>query len=187
MPREDYAPNVSVDPGSGEQRSISAGSAHTNGSRRGEPVVRTPPSSWRFVMFAALGVGAVSFLATELMHYILVPDIGPSRERLLAEGLSALLVALLAAKVIQMTRQQHQLLLARMQVIAEMNHHIRNALSPLSLSLDDTQNKQLKTVIEDSVDRIDWALREILPRETPLGEQQRHALGYFQRRRTSLH
>ena len=145
---------------------------------------RTQPTSWQFVMFAAVAVGAVSFLVTEVMHFILVPDIGRSPERLLAEGFSALVVALLAAKLIQVSRQRHQILLARMQVIAEMNHHIRNALSPLCLSLDETENQQLKTVISESVDRIDWALREILPRETPLGEQQRHALGYFQRRST---
>lgn len=182
MSRENCALNVPTQVGAGGQRR----SANTSVSRK-EAVTRTLPSSWQFVMIAALAVGAVSFLATELMHYILVPDIGRSRERFLAEGFSALVVALLAAKVIQMARQRHQLLLARMQVIAEMNHHIRNALSPLSLSLDDTENKQLKNVIEDAVNRIDWALREILPREAPLGEQQRHALGYFQRRRTSLH
>jgi signal transduction histidine kinase len=137
--------------------------------------------SWRFVAIAALAVGAVSFLATELMHYILVPDIGRSPERLVAEGFSALLVALLTAKLVQVSRERHRLLVARMQVIAEMNHHIRNALSPITLSLDDTQNQQLRRIISNSVERIDWALREILPREMPLADEQRHKLGYFQR------
>jgi signal transduction histidine kinase len=145
---------------------------------------RTQPTSWQFVVFAAVAIGAVSFLVTELMHYVLVPDIGRSPERLLAEGFSALVAALLAAKLIQVNRERHQMLLARMQVIAEMNHHIRNALSPLSLSLDDTENQQLKSVVSEAVDRIDWALREILPRETPLGDQQRSEMGYFQRRGT---
>ena len=148
---------------------------------------KTQPSSWQFVLIAAVAVGAVSFFVTELMHYILVPDIGRSPERLLAEGFSALIVSLLAAKLMQVARQRHQLLLARMQVIAEMNHHIRNALSPLSLSLDETENQQLQKVICEAVDRIDWALREILPRETPLGDRQRDELGYFQRRRTPSH
>ena len=185
MPHGNCAPNVSTQFGSAEPRKTSLNEARATSSQQGASV-KTLPSSWQFVVFAAAGVGAVSFLATELMHYILVPDIGRSPERLLAEGFSALLVTLLAAKLIQLTRERHQLLLARMQVIAEMNHHIRNALSPLSLSLDDTENQQLKNIASEAVDRIDWALREILPRETPLGEQQRHALGYFQRRRTPL-
>jgi len=132
----------------------------------------------------ALGVGVVAFLVTELMHYILVPDIGRSRERLLAEGLSALIVSLLTAKVVHTSQQRHRLMMARMQVIAEMNHHIRNALSPVSLSVGATENQQLNRVISEAVDRIDWALREILPREVPLPEEQRHKLGYFQSRRS---
>lgn len=133
---------------------------------------------------AALGVGVVAFLATELMHYILVPDIGRSRERLLAEGLSALIVSLLTAKLVRISQQRHRLMMARMQVIAEMNHHIRNALSPVSLSVGATENQQLNRVICEAVDRIDWALREILPREVPLPDEQRHKLGYFQSRRS---
>jgi hypothetical protein len=67
-----------------------------------------------------------------------------------------------------------------MQVIAEMNHHIRNALTPISLSADAIENRQLVRVISDGVDRIDWALREILPREIPLRGEQQDGLGYFQ-------
>lgn len=39
-----------------------------------------------------LAVGLVSFVVTELMHYLLVPDLGRLWERLLAEGLSAVVV-----------------------------------------------------------------------------------------------
>jgi len=146
----------------------------------------TLTTSRRFVVGAAIAVGIVSFLATELMHYLLVPDIGRSHERLLAEVFSALLVSLLTAKLVQITRERHRLTVARMQVIAEMNHHIRNALSPISLSMDDTENQQLNHVISEAVDRIDWALREILPREIPLPDEQRHKLGYFQRHESSI-
>ena len=145
---------------------------------------RMEPNSRRFVLGVALGVGVVSFLATELMHYVLVPDLGRHQERLLAEGLSALIVSCLVAKLASVTRQRHRLTVARMQVIAEMNHHIRNALTPISLSADATENQQLIRAISEGVDRIDWALREILPREMPLREEQRDRLGYFQKRRS---
>ena len=141
---------------------------------------RIEPNSRRFVLGVALGVGLVSFLATELMHYWLVPDLGRHQERLLAEGLSALVVSCLVAKLASVTRQRHRLTVARMQVIAEMNHHIRNALAPISLSVDITDNHQLIHAISEGVERIDWALREILPREIPLREEQRDRLGYFQ-------
>ncbi|MFY9673490.1 MAG: hypothetical protein WAK13_03515, partial [Terriglobales bacterium] len=140
-----------------------------------------PTPSWRFVLGAALGVGLVSFLTTELMHYWLVPDLGRNRERLVAEALSALIVSCLIARLAYMARKQQQLTIARMQVIAEMNHHIRNALAPISLSVDAIENQQLIRVISDGVERIDWALREILPRETPLPESQRYRSGVFKR------
>ncbi len=138
--------------------------------------------SRRFVLGVALGVGVASFLATELMHYLLVPDIGLYRERLAAEGFSAFIVCCLVAKLASTNRRQRRLTVARMQVIAEMNHHIRNALAPIALSADAIENQQLLRVISDGVERIDWALREILPREIPLPEGQRHQLGYFQKR-----
>jgi signal transduction histidine kinase len=142
------------------------------------------PNSRRFVVGLALGVGLVSFLATELLHYWLVPDLGRQQERLLAEGLSALIASCLVAKLASVTRQRYRLTVARMQVIAEMNHHIRNALTPISISADITENHQLIRAISEGVDRIDWALREILPREMPLREEQRDRLGYFQKRRS---
>ncbi len=125
------------------------------------------------------GSGLSPLLATELMHYWLVPDLGRNRERLLAEALSALIVSCLIAKLAHMGRQQHRLTIARMQVIAEMNHHIRNALAPISLSVDAIENQQLIRVISDGVDRIDWALREILPREVPIAEENLYGLGTF--------
>jgi len=116
------------------------------------------------------------------MHYWLVPDLGRHEERLLAEVLSALVVSCLVAKLASLSRQRHRLMVARMQVIAEMNHHIRNALAPISLSADITENRQLIHAISEGVERIEWALREILPREMPLPEEQRDKLGYFRTR-----
>ena len=142
---------------------------------------RSHPASRHFVLGAAVTVGIVSFLATELLRYLLVPDIGRSPERLLAESLSALIVSCLTAKLLSVSRERQRLTLARMQVIGEMNHHIRNALSPVSLSLDATEDQQFKQIISEAVDRIDWALREILPRELPLENEQRNRLGYFQK------
>lgn len=73
------------------------------------------------------GVGLACFAITELMHHLLVPDIGRRKERWLAEAVSALVVAVLVAKVAKVARRQYQVMLARAQVISEMNHHIRNA------------------------------------------------------------
>jgi signal transduction histidine kinase len=127
----------------------------------------------------AVAVGVVSFTVTELMHYLLVADLGRLRERWLAEGLSAVVVALLTAGLIHQANQRRKAALLRIQVIAEMNHHIRNALAAISLCTDAILNQQSIQVISQSVDRIEWALREILPRSQPLQEEDRNRMFYF--------
>jgi sugar phosphate isomerase/epimerase len=124
-------------------------------------------------------VGLASFVVTELMHYLLVPDLGRLRERLLAEGLSAVVVALLTAGFIHHVDKRREAALLRMQVIAEMNHHIRNALAAISLSTDTIKNQQSIWVISQSVDRIAWALREVLPRSQPLGQEDQDRMYFF--------
>jgi signal transduction histidine kinase len=126
-----------------------------------------------------VAVGLASFVVTEFMHYLLVPDMGRLWERLLAEGFSAAVVALLTAGLIHEANQRRDAARLRMQVIAEMNHHIRNALAAISLSTDMIQNQQSIQVISESVDRIEWALREVLPRSRPLAEEDRNRAFYF--------
>jgi hypothetical protein len=63
---------------------------------------------------------------------------------------------------------RRELIRERMRTIAELNHHIRNALQVIKFwgaqhqncTLDEMQIRLMK----DSVDRIEWALREVLPR-----------------------
>lgn len=149
------------------------------------PTETIPPKHPRGILVTGLrsalvpiAVGLASFVVTELMHYLLVPDIGRLWERLLAEGLSAVVVSLLTAGFIHQADKRREAALLRMQVIAEMNHHIRNALAAISLSTDAIQNQQSISVISQSVDRIAWALREVLPRSQPLGKEDQDRM-YF--------
>jgi hypothetical protein len=52
-----------------------------------------------------------------------------------------------------------------MRVIADMNHHVRNALQPILYSpFLQEQAEQVRT-IQEGIRRIEWALREVLPGE----------------------
>jgi hypothetical protein len=53
---------------------------------------------------------------------------------------------------------------AMIRVIAEMNHHVRNALQAIAFSPYADKAKQIQ-LIDESAQRIQWALREILPGE----------------------
>lgn len=125
----------------------------------------------RVIVVSAV-VGLVSFLVTELMHRFLVADLGRRWERLLAEGVSAVVVAGLTAAFMDAANQRQEAALLRMQVVSEMNHHIRNALGVISLTTDSIQNHDCVRVISDSVDRIEWTLREVLLRRKPISEKE---------------
>ncbi|HKW25994.1 MAG TPA: hypothetical protein VJN48_09430 [Terriglobales bacterium] len=112
------------------------------------------------------GFAVAAFLITELLHYLLVPDLGPYRERIMAEGGSALILGMLAAKLLHNAYKARQYAMARLRVIAELNHHVRNALEVISLSAYITRDEEAIRRITEGVNRIDWALREILPRES---------------------
>lgn len=127
---------------------------------------RVNRESWRRLLLAAALFAVAAFLVTELMHYLLVPDFGPFRERIVAEGASALILGTLAAKLLHGAYRARQHALARLQVIAEVNHHVRNALEVISLSAYITRDEEAIRRIMEGVNRIDWALREILPRES---------------------
>ncbi len=65
-------------------------------------------------------------------------------------------------------RNRREFLRERMQTIAELNHHIRNALQVIKFWGAQHQNCALDEMqihlMRDSVDRIEWALREVLPK-----------------------
>src|SRR3954466_10463241 len=51
----------------------------------------------------------------------------------------------------------------RLQIIEQMNHHVRNALQLISLSSHANERAEHLRMVAQAVERIDWALREILP------------------------
>lgn len=59
---------------------------------------------------------------------------------------------------------RYRMIVNKLRVITAMNHHIRNALQTISYAPYTEQEKQIK-LIQESVNRIQWALREILPAE----------------------
>lgn len=59
-------------------------------------------------------------------------------------------------------RRQNRYLAERLEVIAEMNHHVRNGLQVIQYSAYMTKDREHIQRIEQSLGRIDWALREVL-------------------------
>ena len=59
-------------------------------------------------------------------------------------------------------RLRRKLVRERLRTIAEMNHHIRNSLQVITYATA-ADTEESVDLIRDSVERIEWALREVLP------------------------
>jgi hypothetical protein len=120
--------------------------------------------SWRRLGIPALS-GLAMMVAVDLVDRWFVA-VGLHAETTRIDDLLLGLVA--AALVFLIQRQQDRELRRQRQsaaVIEQMNHHIRNALQVIvaRASLDHEAKPELQQ-INEAVARIDWALREILPR-----------------------
>jgi hypothetical protein len=74
-----------------------------------------------------------------------------------------LIIALGAAAVVfYYERERSRILAERLRVIRDMNSFVRNELQILYACLDNPEKTRVST-IERSVERIDWALRALLP------------------------
>lgn len=72
-------------------------------------------------------------------------------------------LALIAAILVyQYERERSDLLEEKLRVIRDMNAYVRNELQVLYASLEAPKEQSMQT-IQRSVERIDWALRELLP------------------------
>jgi len=90
-----------------------------------------------------------------------------------AESVDDLIIGVLAAAVIFAYEQRrYRATMDKIQMISAMNHHVRNALQTIAYAPYTEQEKQIR-MIADSVGRIEWALREILPGDvTPQSQVQ---------------
>jgi hypothetical protein len=60
-------------------------------------------------------------------------------------------------------RRQRRNLIMRLEVIRMMNHHVRNSLQVISFAASSPEQEEPTKRVRDAVERIEWALREVLP------------------------
>ncbi|HXO37741.1 MAG TPA: hypothetical protein VN872_03845 [Candidatus Acidoferrum sp.] len=103
-----------------------------------------------------------------ILDWLLVKEGLPRLEMLIfSNGLTGLFAGGMFWQMAREAKASRELVAERMKTIAELNHHIRNALQVIKF-LGGQKRTGLDVVqlqlINDSADRIEWALREVLPR-----------------------
>lgn len=125
-------------------------------------------SSWsrRSGLLSLAVVIVVSALGIVLDRLLLKEGIPRLDMLVFSNGLTGLFAGGLFYQMAREAKASRALVEERMKTIAELNHHIRNALQVIKFlggqrsGLDAVQLQ----LINDSADRIEWALREVLPR-----------------------
>jgi hypothetical protein len=105
------------------------------------------------VIFASLGLG-------EAVYRFAFLDFDGATDRLPIEMLFGLTFAWMSTKL---ARRIYQNRMARISLIRDRNYKIRHALEAIT-PVPYRSNQQAIRVIREEVDRIEWALTEIIPR-----------------------
>jgi len=110
----------------------------------------------------------VSALGYLLDGFLVLQGIPHSTMLLVTNTVTGIVAGVLFYQMARHVRAQREMMRARMTTIADVNHHIRNALQvikavgsgPRPASIGDDQLQ----LINASVERVEWALREVLPK-----------------------
>lgn len=109
----------------------------------------------------ALATGVVVFLfALGLQWMIYDRYLHESGVRVVGSAIAASIAIGLVVTLGLISRKQRKLEIERLKTIALLNHHIRNALQAIVTCSGSTDSTD---VIRTSVERIEWALGEVLP------------------------
>jgi hypothetical protein len=125
--------------------------------------------SWVFtgsqkkVQALAGGVGLVVFCGAMLLDKLIPSQKRPRQLTMVWNATAGFVAGWFAMKSIDRERERRRNIAERLKMIGNLNHHVRNALQSIQLSAYSTQDQEIITSVGDSVQRIEWALREIVP------------------------
>jgi hypothetical protein len=108
------------------------------------------------ILFASFGMG-------EAVYKLLFSEFDGITDRIPIELLFGMVFAWLATKFVGSVYRNRKQRSARLNFIWARNHHIRGALDGISPLAHPAKNQQSIRVIREEVERIEWALKEILP------------------------
>ena len=120
------------------------------------------PSSvevWGWAIAAALCTSTILLLTQWLVYIVWLQQEG---FRLVSPIGAGLITGFLTYRLKSDLRQRKLRIVRRLEVIAELNHHIRNSLQVLSYQ-SFAADKAAAERLREAVDRIEWVLRELLP------------------------
>jgi ABC-type bacteriocin/lantibiotic exporter with double-glycine peptidase domain len=125
--------------------------------RKPDLKIRSDTEIW----LLSLVCGIFTFLGTLALQWIIYDRfLHQDGLRLVGSVISGIFAAALVHAMSLRTRHSRLAELRRLESIALMNHHIRNALQAIVLCSGTSESAE---IIRESVNRIEWALSDIVP------------------------
>ena len=121
-----------------------------------------PYKSWASIVVVASVVSVVGLLFDRLLIREGIP-----RYDLMAisNALTGIVAGAFFWQAKRLEQERRQFIRERLHTISEMNHHIRNALQVIALYSGKQSDDQAVVAVAQAVNRIEWALSEVLPAE----------------------
>ena len=121
-------------------------------------------STWR-IFLMALVAAVVVFLIGVGIDIALLHEQETRRVVFeVSDALGGLVAGGLIFRLLQYERERRARLRQKIAVIADMNHHVRNALQVISFHAYTSADKEQLEAVRESMERIQWALKEVLPK-----------------------
>jgi hypothetical protein len=123
----------------------------------------SPKKRYQFSLFRRMAISAFFGMSVAAVGIVL-EAFAEGHPIIAVESLDNLSTAILTALLVFAYEQKrYRAAMEKLRIIADMNHHVRNALQAIiSCKVLPEQERQVK-LIADSVMRIEWALRKVLP------------------------
>lgn len=111
------------------------------------------------VYLVATATAVTVFLAGIFIDVLMKVE---NREILYSDVFTSAVAGLLAYVACRYYARSRRAAIERLKAAAEVNHHVRNALTAVLYSVHARRDPALMQVTQEAVDRIDWVLREEL-------------------------
>ncbi len=110
----------------------------------------------------AVAAGALVWIVASVADVALIPIDHSLIPRFAIANLVGALVAVIVSLAFQLKHEEvhFQVAMERAAIVAELNHHIRNAIFPMHLTLQTLGNADAKKISEEAVERVNIALKD---------------------------
>ena len=115
-----------------------------------------------FKVLKAVAAGTLVWLVSFLAQLALLPiDRSLITRQIVANSISGL-VAVIVTLAMQLRHEEvhYRVALDRAAIVAELNHHVRNAIFPMHIAVQRLGDAEAKKIADEAVERINIALKD---------------------------